>query len=612
MSICAECGEFELYYVLACGDSAVGESKILLYAGVELQELKQEIRTVDEQFGNLEQANRSGDPQEVVDAQDQLANFLKDYIKPTADLPEKHMVQAYAIKGKKWTRIRSDQMRNHWRSYDIDKSLLEASQQDGQGNQLPRQPLRDAFAKVRDDIAGDIRSGINKKGQLLKGSIDGSITDMLDVHWLKWVDAVNDSLIYTSTSSYHDLSAGAQLLRAYAGFGVQLGHNPKTNTYGLSASGDMRAVLAEAKASFTGHVPHREGWHALINFGARASDVGTVNEQLNFGYFRGSLTISAHAMLGASIMGTAGVEYSPGPSKPLLVQPSMAGAHGEISLAAFAGVEAGGSATGSLEWHNPGVTDEKGSASESPNWAAMISLGVSIAGNAGIGAQADFYIDYENGKFMFRAKLQAVVGLGAKGGVSGTLNPGAVFELVKYIYHQLKDKDFGYLAFVSQRAFDAVVALIMHAVEYGLDAISTSMEQIIGAVRGMIKEAQEAEDYARKVKANRNVLAFAPPEAKGAILYRLSETFLLSLEEHQEAAILVVLETIQTKREWEQVVERITLSGSKGDPVSGRARLRWIMDGGSGLKYVEMERRMQALPPRTITPGAPVLLRNYA
>jgi hypothetical protein len=43
MSICVECGEFELIYVPACGDSAVGESNILLFAGDELQALKAEI-----------------------------------------------------------------------------------------------------------------------------------------------------------------------------------------------------------------------------------------------------------------------------------------------------------------------------------------------------------------------------------------------------------------------------------------------------------------------------------------------------------------------------------------------------------------------------------------
>lgn len=33
MSICVECGEFERFYVPACGDPAVGESNVLLYAG---------------------------------------------------------------------------------------------------------------------------------------------------------------------------------------------------------------------------------------------------------------------------------------------------------------------------------------------------------------------------------------------------------------------------------------------------------------------------------------------------------------------------------------------------------------------------------------------------
>lgn len=622
MGICVECGQFELYYVLACGDSAVGESKILLFAGDELKELQAEIAYVDKRFAALERAKRDEEPDEVVQAQDHLAKMLGKYIRPTAQLPDKHLVQAYSIRGKKWTRIRSDKMRNHWRSYNVDKSLLEARGNTSGGKSLPRNKLvaamRDASKKVKDDLAG----GIKFKGQIAKGSVSASITDLWDASWLKWVDAVNDSLVYSGSSGYHDLSAGAQLLRAYAGFGVELGYNPKKNSYGLTGHAEARAILAEAKARFDGYVPHRDGWHALIPYGApKASEAGQ-QKTLNFGYFRGRLTITSHAMLGASIFGTAGIEYSPGAGNSVLVKPSAAGAKGQVSAGAFAGVEAGGGLAGALEWQNPGWREGENGPIQDAKWAAIIEIGVAVAGNAGIGAEVDFYITFENGKFMFRAKAQLVIGLGAKGSLKGTVGFDTIYEFVMYVYHQLNDNNFDYLEFMDESAFNSVVGLVLYCLEKGIDLarltadgvseIINGIDDLSNAIRADFSSAAKAEAYAKHIKSRPFALIFSPPEAKGAVLYRLSQTFYFSREEHQEAAILTVVGTMQSRREWEQVVERITPNGAKSSAAAGMARLNAILDGGSQRKFDMLVRAINSLPPAIYYAGQPVIVRNLA
>ena len=127
-----------------------------------------------------------------------------------------------------------------------------------------------------------------------------------------------------------------------------------------------------------------------------------------------------------------------------------------------------------------------------------------------------------------------------------------------------------------------------------------------------ITSANEAEEYARKIQARPTALIFAAPEAKGIILFKLSERFLFSFEERQEAAILTVIGTIQTRSEWAQVVERITETGAKSSEAAGLARLRAVMDGGSARRFEQLIRAIDSLPPRTMFAGSPVVVRTLA
>ncbi len=615
MSICVECGEFELFYVPACGDSEVGGSNILLYAGDELNELKQEIREVDQAFGALDQAKVEGEPEAVVAAQEHLAKMLKSYIKPMQGLPDKHLVQAYAINGKKWTRIRSDKMRNHWRRYNIDKSLLKTEHGSDGRSALSRQGLRDAFSTASQKIFEDLKGGITYSGQIAKGTVSGSVTDLWDANWLKWVDAVNDSLTYSTGNANFDLSAGAQLMRGYAGFGVQLGYDPKKGSYSLKGNAEAKAILGEAKATFSGYIVDTDGWHALIEFSQeRASAAGSA-AQLDFGYFRFHGKIEASAMLGASIYGTAGVEFKTEPAGNVLVKPALADSKGELALGAFAGVEAGGSATGAVEWRNPGWKEGEVGAIQASGWTALVSIGAALAASAGAGAEASLKITYENGKFMFRCEARAVLGVGAKGALNGSINFEKILEFLMYVYHQLKDNNFAMLHFIDALAFEALKQLNLLLVEVGSAIVSWSAGEIERALKAAylpIANANAAEAYARKIQSKPTALIFASPEVKGAILYKLSERFVFSWEERQEAAILTVVGTVQTQREWEQIVERVSPTGGKVGAHVGLARLRAVLDGGSARKFETLIRAIRTLPPATMFAGTPVIVRTLA
>ena len=615
MSTCVECGDVELFYVLACGDPEVGESFVLLYSGEELQALNAEIREMDAAFNAVEQASQQADPQMVVDAQDHLAKMLKGYVTPMARLPDKHIVQTYSLKGAKWTRIRSDRMRNHWRKYPIDRALLRARQA-GDHSQLDRVNLRKAFSEVTKKVTKDLKSGIRYKGQLAKAQYDWSAHDIWDTSFTRWIDAVNDSLTYSHAGAMHDLSAGAQLMRAYAGFGADLGYDPKKGTYGLSGNAEARAVLGEAEAKFSGYVPHRDGWEALIPFDTGHASVAGKQSELNFGKFRGSLVITAHAMLGASVYGTAAIEYKAQPDGRMQILPSAAGDKGEVAAGLFAGVEAGGSATGAMQWFNPGAVYSDTQKELIPTkWVDLFTIGATVAANAGAGLEGVLKITFENGKFMFRCEARAVWGIGAKGGITGGVDFKSMFQFVSYVYIQLKDNDFSYLDFMDDSAFHAVIGMLLLALEKGIDIGSiavTGIQSLITAVKADFADSAEAEKYARHIKSRPNELIFSPPEVKGAVLYRLSATYYSSWEEHQEAATLQVMSTMQTTREWKKVVERITPTGTKSTEAAGLLRLRSVMDGGSGASFESMLRFLNRLPERTMVAGLPVTIQNLA
>ena len=87
---------------------------------------------------------------------------------------------------------------------------------------------------------------------------------------------------------------------------------------------------------------------------------------------------------------------------------------------------------------------------------------------------------------------------------------------------------------------------------------------------------------------------------------------LFHVREASGAVILTVVGTMQSRREWEQVVERITPNGTKSSAAAGIARLNAILDGGTQRKFGMLVGAVNNLPPATYYAGQPVVVRNLA
>jgi hypothetical protein len=185
----------------------------------------------------------------------------------------------------------------------------------------------------------------------------------------------------------------------------------------------------------------------------------------------------------------------------------------------------------------------------------------------------------------------------------GAVGFQGILDFIMYVYNQLKDNNFNYLEFMTESAFHAVVGMTLFIIMNGVSAVIGLGSAIEGAISGILNDfrsAQDAEDFARQVKARPTALVFASPEAKGAILWKLSQTFVSSFEEHQEAAILVVVGTMQSRREWRLTVERISPTGTTvGSYEAGMARLNYVLDGGSQRKFNDLVRAVNSLPEST-------------
>lgn len=557
------------------------DPQLLRKAEAELQKAEKELvaahETIDKEFQALGKLDGTGGKlYELVPIRQRSSTVSSGDSSGTGSSKSKKKGQTHTW-GKKWTYVRSAKIKNHFRSYNLNEVEQEKYQGQpkqsaiGEGKKLDKDKLRKQLSDLK--ASAKWREEVKTSGTLLD-DVNTSIQDSLE----EWSEGI------TAGNGYAELAVEAQLLRYFAGAGAQASWNPKEGN--IAVRGDARAefVIAEGRFTAAAYWPGRAG-HMIQMTGPKTKKV------YDAGLIRAGLKLELYGMAGASACaqlalevdysgtGKAGMRGKPA-KKPIsskgmnLSDEIRDGA--ELSAAGdlFAGARAEGSIKGSLEWNSP----------ESESFQALCNIGPGGQVQAGAGISGQFKIDYVGGKFRVLASASVCLGFGAGGKLEFDVDAKRSFEFSKYMAYMLYSVGYEFAEIIAQEAFDAWVAFSLWAIQTGKD-ISDAIEAFGDNVQDLFFELvalveKEADNVAlmEQVLAEPKALEYAPPEAKGAILYRLTRHGKLtkatssnydwdSLDTlgRRKRAVLTVCKKARSRAEFRNILQHMTANGAK-DP----------------------------------------------
>ncbi|MFF7709116.1 hypothetical protein [Pseudomonas sp. NPDC007930] len=436
---------------------------------------------------------------------------------------------------------------------------------------------------------------------------------------LEWAEAWNNSLVGADESRDSvDVSYAAQFMRHAANLGASAEYDPNKKNMAIKAEGSYSLALASAMYSATFYRPNRLGWHLKVADyrGLRGMDLGI---------FRLAVAHEHSGFLGASLQLEAQMQVL---TTPDLTKQTLAGQPGSrlprfrqirtesklfhqqleaeeeglaISFEAFAGLRLEQSLKGSLQWMKPLEPEAVAKTGASGEFVDFATLGGSLAELKGRGIGGKFFCTFVNGKFYFHVSASVCAGSGAKGALIAEVNVGQLWEFGKWVAYQLYVSNYTTLVVMDALTFGAYTAHCLmrvvfedkkEQVDYG--EILWSPERIVEYVRA---EASRIKDVAKdniEASRRRNKLAeevlgqsidllLWTPEAKAILLFLLTRYRYWDRLDHtswgfgrmgpdlyqdRKAAVLKILESVQTKREWWCVLCRVNIDGSLPEGVN--------------------------------------------
>ena len=288
----------------------------------------------------------------------------------------------------------------------------------------------------------------------------------------------------------------------------------------------------------------------------------------------------------------------------------------KVKAELFAGIKAGCKIGGALQWLKPfdslvealpGVVKALGAdtkvlervlvgqkseedKSHLGEFTDFASLSVGGEFQLGAGYSGDYEFIFENGKFKFHAAGGLCLGPGAKGDVQGEITPEMFKEFAIWAVYQLYGMDFKHFKIIAKEAFMALSYILVMG---GLDIykkyfknveievsdvildfnvfVSTQMNSLLKAK----SESEGRDGFALVIDQDPGSVYYYTPEGKGAALYILTgdgaydridyqnqgDGFLPDTNHYRKKAILAILSSIQTQREWLKVLSRMTPDG---------------------------------------------------
>lgn len=442
-----------------------------------------------------------------------------------------------------------------------------------------------------------------------------------------WAKEMNKSLSWpkggnADESVYHqyvDISAQAQLMRFSHGAGISAEFNPLKGKVEGKLEGHASFALGEAKAESTLYVPDRLGISLL--FPAKADTPQTPGGICNMGALRFALKMVLSGSVGASVAvevgatldwsGEMGKGYGikgrpaelsppplPGKRTINLHTPETPEAQGGGEIGAFVGAQFGGNISGAIEWFDPHPddtppaniekTDDKTIVSKERKFAAIAKLEMGVSLQAGAGGSAVFYVTYIQGRFRIFCKAAFCWGAGAKGSLGFEVDGGCYLAFMKSFMYMLRNVDYQKLADMMELdAFQALCAIPLIMAARGVQAAVAMADQAMDIITQLGDDLTEENNRVKLMESvlnNPDQFKYSPPETKGALIAQLMDinwadpldprnqnnnpltfnSWKLGPMKRRKQAIFLALKWVQSKADYDNVMQHITESPGKG------------------------------------------------
>ncbi|WGK62211.1 LysM domain-containing protein [Halopseudomonas sp. SMJS2] len=416
--------------------------------------------------------------------------------------------------------------------------------------------------------------------------------------------------------------AEAQAMRFAMGASLSAGYDPKQLTAHIAAKATASASLVEGKAYSEIAWPAEEESEWTIRYRDETNQLQTAS----LGRFRALARIELAGFAGASAILAANVHVTAENGIPTLrgvggtQRTGNEAANAEAG--AFAGVRADGKVEGTIEWMD--MLEDR------PTWTTLCRLGVGAGAALGLGAEARVKLKWsaETKSFYFNLHAGVVVGPGASGELGAEVGGGAFLSMLHCVYNGLLRVDFRKLEDVDESAFAYLCGFVLHGIMTGTSVAGEAVKfgtavatEIIDDVQNIMRRHRTAIDRERLAfRTAENVLkdlekgvgswvGHAPPEVKGILLDVLCYDYWLTLERigvagfyRRERAILKILETSRSWRDYEEMITRMNPLGSKQEFNENRKRLIDLMTWLHSLKIHQIEAELRGKEPLTDRP----------
>lgn len=278
-----------------------------------------------------------------------------------------------------------------------------------------------------------------------------------------------------------------------------------------------------------------------------------------------------------------------------------------LDASAFVGARAEVGVVGALQWLKPlsfYSEEERKKLDNQLEFEDFASANPKVGLMAGIGAGFSLYCKIINGKILIRCHASLCCGVGAKGSLEFAVDFKLIKQFLSWFAHQLFWSNYSYLEFIALDTFEHLkymMTLVIGFKESVSDLLAKTVEdvtnifkQYVSSFSEKLEEVTERNQLAENILNGDELLLISPPESKGMLIALLMQFNALDkkgswwlpllfpaygiqqyLPNHfytkRSEAIIKILHTIQTQREWVQVMKNIELDTEKLDAAKSDA-----------------------------------------